>query len=530
MNDSDIEKERFIHDLAEARHRIAELEAAESKWKRAEKTLRKRTHELGERVKELHCLNELVRLTEDHNRPPVKALRQLVNLIPPAWQYSDITCARIVAGDWGSATDNFRQTSWRQSAEIRILEEKIGSVEVCYLEEKPLRDEGPFLGDERALLDTFARMVGNFFERRQIQDTLSTVTHQEELILNAVSNGIFCLDLLGRITLINPAAATMFGWDVREAIGESFHDLHVRPDGRLCSGEDCLLYEALMDGRAYDQTDETFCRKDGSNFPANYMANPLKEHGKTLGSVVSVRDITGRKRAEEQRRTYQEKLQSLASQLVLAEERERRLLSETLHDRVGQSLALAKMKVGMLRKSALSADVAEGLDEIRGLLSRVIRDTRSLMSELSHPVLYGLGLEAALEKLAEQFKRTYGLQVRLENDGTSRPLNEEMLVLLFRAVRELLMNVVRHAQASTAVVTISRNRDAVRIAVKDDGVGFTPGIDFHASETNGFGLFSIQERLTSQGGSFQIESTPGLGTLVELSAPLTHQGAIPKRE
>ena len=80
------------------------------------------------------------------------------------------------------------------------------------------------------------------------------------------------------------------------------------------------------------------------------------------------------------------------------------------------------------------------------------------------------------------------------------------------------------------MVTIVLDRDAVRIAVKDDGVGFTPGIDFHASETNGFGLFSIQERLTSQGGSFQIESTPGLGTLVELSAPLTHQGAIPKRE
>ena len=532
MKHNDTETAPHGCELAEARQRIAELEAAESEWKRVEEALRTRTHELDDRVKELHCLNKLARLTETRNRSIEEILRHIVNLIPPAWQYPDITCARIVAGSWRMTTDNFRETPWRQSAEVRVLGEKIGSVDVYYLEEMPRRDEGPFQRDERALLDTLASMVGEFIERRQTQDTLSTVTRQEELILNSVSNGILCLDLLARITLINPAAEATFGWDAREAIGKNFHNLlHVRPDGSPCSGDDCLLYEALMGGRPYDQDDETFGRKDGSPFPANCVVRPLEERGRTLGWVVSVRDITGRKRAEEQRRIHREKLQSLASQLVLAEERERRSLAEALHDRVGQSLALAKMKLGMLRESALSAGVAEGLDEIRELLSRVIRDSRSLTSELSHPVLYELGLEAAVEKLVAQFKKHYSLQVRLENDGRPKPLDEEMQILLFRAIRELLMNVVRHAQTSTAKLTISRNRDTVGIAVKDDGVGFhLSGLDLHASGTSRFGLFSIRERLISQGGSFQIESTPGLGTQVALSAPLTHQGACLKGE
>ena len=219
-----------------------------------------------------------------------------------------------------------------------------------------------------------------------------------------------------------------------------------------------------------------------------------------LAGVGTVLTLASRKRkqSDERLRVYQERLRSLASELVLTEERERRRLATDLHDSIAQNLAISKIKLHALRGQLVSDDLTSALDEIRELLEPAIRDARSLIFQLSPPILYEMGLEAALESLADQVQQQHGLVTIFTDDQQPKPLKEDILVLLFRAVQELLINVIKHSEASTARITMRR----------DD--------------------FSIKERLDYLGGRLEINSRPNQGTQVSLLAPLQHDEEIKK--
>jgi signal transduction histidine kinase len=239
--------------------------------------------------------------------------------------------------------------------------------------------------------------------------------------------------------------------------------------------------------------------------------------------IGMIADITDRKKAEEDIRTYQEQLQSLASELSLTEERERRRLGTDLHDHIGQALAVSKIKLGVLQKSITAEKQAKSLSEVRELIDQMIQDTRSLTFELSLPVLYELGFEAAVEWFARHVRSQHGLQVDVQKDMLPIPMDDEIKVLLFRSVRELMINIVKHAQARNARVTIRRERDDVSIAVEDDGVGIKDlRQDSRLKSNGGFGLFSIRERLRYLGGQVQMEPGSGRGTRITLVVPLQH--------
>ena len=225
-------------------------------------------------------------------------------------------------------------------------------------------------------------------------------------------------------------------------------------------------------------------------------------------------EIDRRKRAEEQ-------LRFLASELSLAEERERRRIAAVLHDLIGQTLAVCKIRLGTLRESVLSTDLAIHIDEVRELVDQVIQDTRSLTSELSPYILYELGLEAAVESLAKQIQEQYSILPNFEDDGQPKPLDDGVRVVLFQAVRELLVNAAKHAQVHSVKVSISRRDGNIRISVEDNGVGFDASdISLRVCRSNGFGLFNIRERLRHLGGSLEVRSELGHGTMVVLTAPL----------
>ena len=201
-----------------------------------------------------------------------------------------------------------------------------------------------------------------------------------------------------------------------------------------------------------------------------------------------------------------------------SEERERRLIATDLHDFVGQNLVASQYRLGALRKLVSSPDAAALLGEARELIAQTIQYTRLLTFELRSPVLEELGLRAAIESLAESYESTYGVPVRVEDDGLPKEISDEAGYLLFRSIRELLMNIVKHAKATEARISMSKAGDTVRIAVRDNGIGFiaaaAPG------PGHSFGLFTIRERLRSLGGQCDVESAPGAGTTVVLTAPL----------
>ena len=211
-------------------------------------------------------------------------------------------------------------------------------------------------------------------------------------------------------------------------------------------------------------------------------------------------------------------LRALAQEVIVTEARERHHLAQELHDMVSQSLVLTHMRLSSLR--AHTADRGE-LDDIITLLAQTIEQTRTLTFELSPPILYELGLPAALEWLAETLEARHHLRITVRHNARPETLDNDVRVCLFSAVREVLFNVIKHARARHVTVQLHQDTAAIRVEIRDDGVGFTPNLyPYLRDNTHSFGLFSIRERLRHLGGHLDITSAPGQGTTVTLVLPV----------
>jgi signal transduction histidine kinase len=280
---------------------------------------------------------------------------------------------------------------------------------------------------------------------------------------------------------------------------------------------------AVVEGRRFSEEEKPYeilgIKKDGSTIWVEVIANKVPSEGPSY-RVVAVRDISERKRAEERLLAYQEQLRSMASELSITEERERRRMAALLHDSIGQALAFCKIKVGALQQKGASGEVLEKqLREIRELLEQAIRSTRTLTFDLSPPVLHEIGIEPALEALAERIQEQHGIRCTFRDDGSPKSLWPDLRTLLYHAARELLTNVVKHARAGNVAVSIRSEDNSIMIEVCDDGVGFAQ------QGTGGFGLFSIRERLRRLGGRLEIEPGIGRGTRAVIIAPCRKEGS-----
>ena len=219
-------------------------------------------------------------------------------------------------------------------------------------------------------------------------------------------------------------------------------------------------------------------------------------------------------------------LSAMTMEVTLAEERERRLLAQDLHDDLGQILAMAKLKVTALEEPD-GAAWEEHLQQIKGIeamIDQANHSVRSLSLQLSPPVLHQLGLIPALEWLAEEVYRSYGLAVMVRDDGRAKPLDQVAGYMLFRVVRELLINVAKHAGVQRADVSVEIVDGNLIVSVSDSGSGFDAKKKVVPSAGGGYGLFSVRERIRHIGGEMHIDSSPGDGTVVVLILPLGKQG------
>lgn len=218
----------------------------------------------------------------------------------------------------------------------------------------------------------------------------------------------------------------------------------------------------------------------------------------------------------------QQQLRWLASELTLAEQRERKRLAAELHDYLAQMMVLGRLKIGQARQKLTTADtyfarLTADLDEI---FSKSLAYTRSIMAELSPPVLQELGLPPALKWLGEQMVK-HGLSVDVQVSHDHMPLPDDQAMLLYQSVRELLLNVLKHAATDHAAVTLSLEDDEmVKVTVQDEGQGSSRPLFEEKTAGEHFGLFSIRERMKAMGGSMEAGSVVGRGTTVTLHVPL----------
>lgn len=225
-------------------------------------------------------------------------------------------------------------------------------------------------------------------------------------------------------------------------------------------------------------------------------------------------------------------VRALSTRLSLVEEKERGAIAADLHDTIGQNLAIARMKLGVLGRKMEDDEAATIIQDLVRDNDESIRVIRETINELSPPALHRLGLGAALEALAERFTREHAIQFRVKSGGGARPgYGRELKVIVFRVVRELMFNIVKHSQARSATIALTYKRKGLTIEVSDDGIGF----DMSESRflegkalnlrSDRFGLLNVREAVTYLGGDFAIRSERNAGTQVRVWIPIKGEAA-----
>ncbi|TET63022.1 PAS domain S-box protein, partial [Candidatus Aerophobetes bacterium] len=265
----------------------------------------KQAPDFGERVKELNCLYGISKLVEKEDVSLEEILEGTVNLIPPSWQYPEITCARITLENGQFRTDNFRETPWKQSSDIVVYDKKTGILEVFYLEKRPKSDEGPFLKEERSLVDAVAERLAGVIDQKQAQEALRESEENLRNILSSSPDAITVTNLEGKILECNKATLDLHGFSTKqELMDRSAFDLIAPKDQKRAAKN---MEKILKDGFIRN-VEYTFLTKDTNEFPAELSASVIRDSsGKPTCFVAITKDITERKKAEEALKESEEK-------------------------------------------------------------------------------------------------------------------------------------------------------------------------------------------------------------------------------
>src|SRR5574341_957236 len=339
--------------------------------------------------------------------------------------------------------------------------------------------------------------------------TLSNAEFPYRMMVESMNEGAVTLIQDGTIFYCNPRFGEMIHMECEKFIGVRFQDL-ILP-------KEQSAFEAIFTQAGLDGARGEFCLKTakGKCVPVQLSVYRLTAEGVSGISIIAT-DLTERIQAEE-------KIRSLASKLTVAEQQERHRISQILHDDLQQRLFAIKAQLYFLnepsRNNQISPAMYMDLDQIQESLSEAIAVTRNLSIDISPIILQGEGLTEAMTWLASRMQEQYGLQVELDMKESFPNLGNHMRVLLFQAVRELLFNIVKHADTSQAVVTLEQFDEHARITISDSGKGFDAAAIMNDPQA-AHGLLIIQDRLDLVSGSMEVISKPGEGTRVVVEIPM----------
>jgi len=473
-------------DAEASKKRTAEqrFKAANEQLRAYAEELRKDNIDIASRIKEFEGVCGLSQLIEEHSSRLEEILCGLVELMPPAWQYPEITGAAVLFADKKVKTANFKKTRWMQSADIEVSGEKLGMIKICYLKEMPTLDEGPFLKEERRLIDIVAERIGRVAERIRAVEQLQAANQQ----LRAANQQLQATE---------------------QQLRAANHQLK--------ADEQQLRAANQQLGAANQQLQATEQQLRAANHQLKADEQQLQAANQQLRAANQQLQAT-----EQQLRAANQQLRALANELSSVEESQGRRIAGEIHDNLIQPLVFLDIKVKSLLGKTQDNDLLDSFDQMRAMLAELIRQSRLFTLDLSDPVLYELGLEAAIEEwMRTEIWGKHKIAVEFRGDGRSRDMDHAMATFLFKAVKELLINIVKHAEARTACVSITTGEQTIEICVQDDGLGFDyDTLLKKGSKTSMFGLFNIRTRLAHLGGSMSIEAEDGCGCKVILKVPM----------
>ena len=332
-----------------------QLKAANQQLRASEEELRKLTHNMGERIKELNCLYGLSLLIEQRDIKLEEIFQSLSELIPPGWHYPEITCARVVFGDREFKTANFKKTKWEQSADIKVSGRKAGAVEVYYLKECPILDEGPFLKEERNLINGISRALGEAIQHKQAEEKLRESEANYRSIFENALDMIHEVNEEGRIVGVNRIELETLGYSREEFLTKPLLEI-VSPDYRKVTKK---VLEKVLDGEPVREYETVFVSKTGKRILVEVNVVPKMAGEKVVGARAIIRDITERKRAEDAVKSSNYQLQ--ISEKQLTETNQQLIASEQQLKASNQQLQaeVAERRRTELEKESLSKFPAE---------------------------------------------------------------------------------------------------------------------------------------------------------------------------
>jgi signal transduction histidine kinase len=238
-------------------------------------------------------------------------------------------------------------------------------------------------------------------------------------------------------------------------------------------------------------------------------------------------ELEERKRTETALVENHKRIRFLSAQLAVVEERERHRIATELHDNIGNTLAIVNNRLGILKTSLPMDQGTKALDDIKELISEALSYSRSLSSKLSSAFMDYLSFASAVEWLAEDILERNGVVFSLEAEGSPDLPAGDTRIIIVKVIRELLVNILKHAQAKSVEISIHNEGDDIFVEIIDDGIGFDVDAvsPISASNRQKLGIFTIRERMAYLKGRFLITSVPGRGTSVTLTVPFKNDQA-----
>jgi len=513
-----------------------------------EKHVKTRTAELGERVKELNCLYGISAVVEQPGITLNEILQTAAALLPPAWQYNEVACARIWLNDHQYTSESFQETDWKQTSHILVHGEIRGGVEVYYLEEMPTAEEGSFLQAERKLINAVAERLGRIVERFQAQENIHrriselSILNQVAQIIAVAADPLNCLGEIAKVIadLFSSRIVifTIPGDEETELQTLVGYELD---QGIFTTSNKIFTLGEMPFTRNLLHTGESAYLSDLSNLaiPSNVRVEletlnlskllliPLKALGDVLGLLVLGFDdpqteigqpeialaetIAGDVAAA----IKNARLAELARSAAVNAERQR--LARDLHDSATQSIySLTLLSSGwesMARQGTLE-DPADSFRQLGEVGYQALREMRLLIHQLRSDVLEEVGLLEALQQRLDSVERRTNIEPVLIAEGNLDDLPPEIEDQLFNIAQEALNNSLRHAQATEVIVEINEHQGQVELTISDNGKGYDT-----ERPVTGMGLENMTERARSIGAEIKIASETGQGTTVSIIAP-----------
>jgi PAS domain S-box-containing protein len=359
----------------------------------------------------------------------------------------------------------------------------------------------------------FARDIS---KRKEIENALEKSEQTFRAISSAAVNAIIVMDNYGKVSYWNPAAERIFGYTSEEAIGKELHLLIAPRKYRDAYKRGFGSFKHTGKGLAVGVTSEfKALRKDGTEFPIEVSTSSVRIGGK-WHAVGIIRDITERKRAEEELKRSHEILRALSTHITDIVEAERLKLSRELHDQVGQKLTALNINLEYLIKQCSngSMNMVSRLNDSKGLVKEIMKLVRNVMADLRPRILDDYGLKAAIHWYSDQFSKSINIPIVFKGDELKPRLPLDVATNLFRIVQESLINIAKYAHAKKVTITLKEIEGMIKLIIIDDGVGFDPIIISQPKKRRGLGLISMIERAEALGGKLHVKSSPGKGTQI----------------